>query len=99
MPRKILSFLVLSTWLLAACAQTPGAATPQVSQAADASPAVQNTAVAPQASAPQSQCTVIALRPTPGPTEDAIIPPVGERDWTKGPADAYVTILEYSDFM
>ena len=47
---------------------------------------------------PEAGCTVVSRRPTPGPTQQSIFPPVGEDDWAKGPADAKVTIIEYSDF-
>jgi hypothetical protein len=36
--------------------------------------------------------------PASEPTRSWQIPEVGERDWTKGPANAKVTIVEYSDF-
>jgi hypothetical protein len=49
------------------------------------------------ASGPAS-CTVVSVRPTPGPTEESLFPPVTDQDWTIGPADAAVTIIEYSDF-
>ncbi len=47
---------------------------------------------------PDSGCTVITKKPTPGPTAESIYPPVTEADHAKGPADARVTIIEYSDF-
>lgn len=48
--------------------------------------------------APPPGCTVVSRIPTPGPTERSIFPAVSDEDWTQGPSDAYVTILEYSDF-
>ncbi len=47
---------------------------------------------------PSSGCTVVAKKPTAGPTAVSIFPPVSASDWVKGPADAKVTIIEYSDF-
>jgi hypothetical protein len=47
---------------------------------------------------PDAGCTVISTKPTPGPTAESIFPPVSDTDWVKGPADAKVTIIEYSDF-
>jgi hypothetical protein len=44
-------------------------------------------------------CTVVSAIPTPGPTEQSLFPPVGEKEWTQGPDTAEVTIIEYSDFM
>jgi hypothetical protein len=48
--------------------------------------------------APPPGCTVVSRIPTPGPTERSIFPAVSDEDWTQGPSDAYVTILEYGDF-
>ncbi len=47
---------------------------------------------------PESSCTAVTKKPTAGPTIASIYPPVSSADWVKGPADAKVTILEYSDF-
>jgi len=47
---------------------------------------------------PGAGCTVVTKKPTPGPTAESIFPPVGDADWVKGPANARVTIIEYSDF-
>jgi protein-disulfide isomerase len=47
---------------------------------------------------PDSGCTVVTQKPTPGPTPETIYPPITADDHTKGPADAKVTIIEYSDF-
>lgn len=43
-------------------------------------------------------CTVISPRPTPGPTQQSIFPPVDESDWVRGPETAGVTLIDYSDF-
>lgn len=43
-------------------------------------------------------CTVVSPRPTPGATEQSLFPPVTDRDWTQGPDDAEITLMEYSDF-
>lgn len=47
---------------------------------------------------PDSGCTAVTLKPTPGSTTEPPYPPVTEADHTKGPANARVTIVEYSDF-
>jgi len=47
---------------------------------------------------PDSGCTVVTQKPTPGPTPVPVYPPVTDSDWVKGPASAKVTIIEYSDF-
>jgi len=45
-----------------------------------------------------SGCTVVTQKPTPGATAESAFPPITDSDWVKGPADAKVTIIEYSDF-
>ncbi len=43
-------------------------------------------------------CTVVSPRPTPGPTEQSIFPPVSDLDWVSGSEEASITLVEYSDF-
>ena len=43
-------------------------------------------------------CTAIQSAPTPSPQEASLFPPVSESDWVEGPAEAAVTIIEYTDF-
>jgi len=50
-----------------------------------------NEAVVPAA------CTVVKLVPTQGPTEESLFQSISDADWVLGPADAALTILEYSD--
>ena len=79
--------LVLMAVLLAACGGATQTTAPiQAGKAPDA------------AATRQPGCTVVTRKPTAGPTEQSHLPPPGEKDWIKGPADAYVTITEYSDF-
>ncbi len=104
MNRKIISLIVLLTWLLSACAsqnQNAGSETATPAQGSPEKTAEQTEALTTQSQSggTQAQCTVITRAPTPGPTEAALIPPVGEKDWIKGAPAGYVTILEYSDFM
>ncbi len=46
----------------------------------------------------QPGCTVRSQKPTPDATHEALLPAPTDQDWTIGPDDAYVTIIEYSDF-
>lgn len=46
----------------------------------------------------EANCTVVSRQPTPGPTEQSLVPPVSDQDWTHGPDDAAVTFIEYGDF-
>jgi cyclophilin family peptidyl-prolyl cis-trans isomerase/protein-disulfide isomerase len=43
-------------------------------------------------------CTRLLAEPTPGPETPSIFPPVSETDHIRGPADAMITILDYSDY-
>jgi cyclophilin family peptidyl-prolyl cis-trans isomerase/protein-disulfide isomerase len=43
-------------------------------------------------------CTAKSPRPTPGPTEVSLFPPVAEQDYQRGPAGAKVTFVVYCDF-
>jgi len=69
-------------------------------------PASTEAASAPtEHAAPTVQATPPYPTPNPNPicvatplTVDAKVPPVGEGDWIKGPADAAVTMIEYGDF-
>lgn len=90
---KLVLFWLLTAAALAAC-RPSGAATPTAGNAAAAQP----TVAAVDQSGRQPGCTVKTRQATPNPTLQSALPPPGEKDWVKGPADAYVTIIEYSDF-
>jgi hypothetical protein len=80
------SVLILFTVLLAACGGAPSAAPTQEK----VKPAAAVTS--------RPGCTVVSRKPTPGPTQQSQLAPANERDWSRGPAEAYVTIIEYGDF-
>lgn len=89
---------VLVVLLLASClpqVQATPTATPTRSRPA---PTVVINVPSEASLSPDSGCTVITQKPTPGPTAESIFPPVSDKDWVKGPAIAKVTIIEYSDF-
>lgn len=91
MHRRPILFLAAAAALISACAaKTPAIQTP----AATASLPAAGSTASPAA----SECTVVSLVPTPGPTEVSMFPPAKDGDWVQGPADASVTFLEYSDF-
>lgn len=46
----------------------------------------------------QMACNVVGLLPPLDPTQAALFPGVTENEWSIGPQDAGVTIVEYSDF-
>ena len=88
--------LVLMVWLgvlLSACAPRAESALPTAQTGGVSQPNAQATQPGKQPG-----CTVVQRQPTPGPTQNAIIPPPGEKDWAHGPQDAYVTVIEYGDF-
>lgn len=74
-------------WLLVACG-TPSATT--------ATPAVTfpTNIIVPT----QPACVTIASEPTPGPEAASLFPPITEADYTRGPADAPITLIDYSDY-
>lgn len=43
-------------------------------------------------------CTSFTAEPTPGPETPSLFPPITEADHVRGPADAPITILDYSDY-
>lgn len=98
--RKYLIIVLLITVVgLAGCLpQAQASPTPTVTTTARPSPTVVLTVPTQAALFPDSGCTVVTQKPTPGPTAESIFPPVSDSDWVKGPANAKVTIIEYSDF-
>jgi hypothetical protein len=99
MRKSILLLLLLTAVLLVGClpqVQATPTSTPTTS--ARPAPTVVLSVPTQAALSPDSGCTVVTQKPTPGPTAESIFPPVTETDWVKGPADAKVTIIEYSDF-
>ena len=46
----------------------------------------------------ESSCSAIIVEPTPTPGANSYFPPVNAADFSYGPADAPVTIVEYCDF-
>lgn len=109
--RVLLITLLLLGLALAACGgqksqtaatQAPAGAT-AVAQAPETTEAASAPTDAAQSSTPEGSsavtgCTVESQQPTAGPTEQSLFPPVSEEDWTKGPATASITIIEYSDY-
>ncbi|GAB4581101.1 MAG: hypothetical protein Fur0022_38480 [Anaerolineales bacterium] len=47
---------------------------------------------------PMEGCTVASILPEPDPSETSLFAPVSEKDWVRGPSEASVTIVVYSDF-
>jgi hypothetical protein len=113
MIKKIFTLSVFLLVFLAACQSTPDSPTalpneqvqPGLSDAVTPSaelPPLPEVSPTPANDQPTSQseanCTAVSREPTPGPTEQSLIPPVSATDWAHGPEDAKVTIIEYGDF-
>jgi len=47
---------------------------------------------------PMTGCRVVGSQLEANPTLEALFPAVNEKDWVKGPSDATVTIIDFSDF-
>lgn len=106
MTKHILVLLLVFTLFLAACSggsqASPTIAAPTASQPATAAPKSEATATTAGGAAAIADvaagCTVISPKNTPGPTEQSLFPPVTDKDWSTGPKDARITLIEYSDF-
>ncbi len=107
MKKTYLLLLLLLILVLAACSgsdQTTASNTEPVAQTTDAPKPISPTSEGteseklPAASGDISECTVVGLLPPIDPTQQAQFTAVSEDDWVKGPLDADVTIVEYSDF-
>ncbi len=107
LPKALLILVALSV-ILAACIPSPAAPTVAPTQVAATLPAVQTTAdpaaapptVLPTLGPAECKAGLSAIQP---PTAEqaamvAKVPPVNANDLVRGPADASVTILEYSDY-
>jgi uncharacterized lipoprotein YbaY len=92
MVRKALYLTMLLALLLAACSQsTPTGQGPTAEVVSTPSAAASQSTRAPG-------CTVRTRQAQPDATLQALLPPPTEKDWVRGPGDAYVTVIEYSDF-
>jgi hypothetical protein len=113
MVKKIITLSIILLVFLAACQSTPASPTAlpeeqvQPGQSDGVTPSLElpplpvvspTPANDPPARQDEVNCTVVSREPTPGPTEQSLIPPVNETDWVHGPEDAKVTIIEYGDF-
>jgi PBP1b-binding outer membrane lipoprotein LpoB len=107
MLKRIMIPLLLA-FLLVACSRdaepvetetsVPAAQPTDTAQPVQPSPAVQATATSGAIAGEIQGCTVVSVQPTPSPDEESLFAPVSDDDWTIGPEDARVTLIEYSDF-
>jgi protein-disulfide isomerase len=96
MKKFILLLLLLLSLVLSACAGNAQQTSQPTSPPAPTT--VLTVPAANEPAGPDSGCTVISRKPTPGPTQESLFPPVSKDDWVKGPENAKVTIIEYADF-
>jgi len=102
--KRILFLTIVLALVLSACAQsssgTPTTQEPtgQASATLPPSEPTRQATLSMPPGEPMAGCTV-TTRPTPNPTLEYLIPSPGEKDWKRGPSDAYVTIIEYGDYM
>ena len=100
--RMPIIFILLSL-LITACrgASTPtndATTPPEANREAPSTQTASPTILTPGDLQLTTNCTIVSRRPTPGPTQQSLFPPVSEEDWVKGSEDAQVTFIEYSDF-
>ena len=110
MLKKLIVFSVVLVVFLAACQSAPVDTTEQPLEQAQPSPVPTDTDLPPLpevsptpteqqvSNQADANCTVVSKPPTPGPTEQSLVPLVSDTDWVHGPEDALVTIIEYGDF-
>jgi len=101
--KRILFLTTTLALVLAACAQSsPVAPTAQeptrqaTATLPPSEPTRQATLSLPPGE-PMEGCTV-TTRPTPNPTQESLLPSPSEKDWKRGPNEAYVKIIEYGDY-
>jgi PBP1b-binding outer membrane lipoprotein LpoB len=101
MRKNLFFFIILATLLLSGCLpETQASPTSTATATAEASQIPKTDLSLPtEVAVPVSaDCTVKTLRPTPGATVQTVYPPITEADWSEGPANARITIVEYGDF-
>lgn len=91
---KLFSFLVIfvaSVFLTSACAAQENITVTQLPEV-NTPPIVFDTAT------PAASCAILSSPPTPAPSQDSLIPAVSSTEFSIGPSDAAVTMIEYCDF-
>lgn len=92
--RTVFLFLTVSM-ALGACA---GGAESQTLPAQTPTPLIVQNPTFVNPPTPAFTCARIPVEPTPAPGADSPYPPVDAGDFSRGPADASVTMIEYCDF-
>jgi|YNPNPStandDraft_1061719.scaffolds.fasta_scaffold14523_2 cyclophilin family peptidyl-prolyl cis-trans isomerase/protein-disulfide isomerase len=102
-PFLVLIWLV--SWMLAACQTNPSPVTTSAWLPPNLTPVLITPSSSPQPLTKShltrliaAGCTAKSPRPTPGPTEVSLFPPLNEQDYQRGAANAKVTLIVYCDF-
>ena len=98
MSKQLFATLILLALVLAACAPAAAPVQPTAAQVTLAPTRSSTSAAVPAAATHEPGCTLTSRQATPNPTVEALLPPATAADWSRGPDDAYVTLIEYSDF-
>ena len=93
MSKHLLVVLLILVLSLTACAQAEPEIPPATATPVEAAQATQPVEVAGLA-----HCMAEGSAATPNPTAEALLPPITVADWSVGPDDAHVSIIEYGDF-
>ena len=87
----ILLFAITTFFTLTACASSIVETTPTSTIVVE-QPIILDTPT------PAASCSAVSVEPTSAPNSASLFPPVTEADFSFGPADAPVTIIEYCEF-
>ena len=93
MSKRLIIVFVAFILLLASCAQAE-----KDERTATSTQLIVEQVTQPGETARPARCIAESRVPTPDPTVQALLPPIDVGDWVKGPEDAHVSIVEYSDF-
>jgi hypothetical protein len=99
MRKTLLLFILLTSLILSSCLPETQAS-PTITATKTASPVPNtNLSLPTEVAVPVSvDCTVKTLRPSSDATTETPYPAITAADWSEGPEDARVTIVEYGDF-
>ena len=87
----ILSFTIAGIFTLSACGASKAEST-------STPPVIVEQPIILDTQIPEISCSTVFAEPTAAPNSASLFPPISEADFSYGPADASVTVLEYCDF-
>ena len=98
MRKTVVFALLVGTLVLAACTPATPVPTATPTPLPSPTPTTAPTAVSGEPIQQVEDCQVVTMLPDPQPVDAALFAGISDADHALGPADAKVTILEYSDF-